>query len=308
MRIALCILALNEAAVSRCESFPVFLRRRVSSPASMTTQSDVVNVDAYPLSQLSMLPKKYTQVKIIHFLRHAEGTHNVNNQYRDILNLDARLTLNGMAQCIALRESAILKSGQSYNKMELPLASCELIVTSTLTRCAQTAQFCFPHLSDVVPWVAHESIRETVNYACDRRRPISDLRREFPKIDFSHVSEDKDVIWDEYDARLGSDWDCHRESAELYRVADRGRSFLNWLSQRTEQNVIVCTHSAFLRCIMSWGHDGGVKFMMDQTLDDRRDSGREIPLFNYCGDQDFEEQMRADFKNCEMRSLVIAFD
>ena len=274
----------------------------------MSKHNDVVKVDAYPLSQLSTLPKKYTQVKIVHFVRHAEGTHNVNNQYRDMRNFDARLTLNGIDQCVALRESATLESEHNNNTMETPPhASCDLIVTSTMTRCAQTTQFSFPHLSHV-PWVAHESIRETVNYACDRRRPISELRVEFPMIDFSHVMEDEDAIWNEYDERLGSDWDHHRESAELYQVANRGRTFLNWLSQRMEQNVIVCTHSAFLRCILSWGRAGGVYSMMDQTLDDRRYRGRELPLFNYCGDEDFEEHMRSDFKNCELRSLVIAFD
>lgn len=127
-------------------------------------------------------------------------------------------------------------------------------------------------------------------------------------IDFAHVTEEEDAIWNEYDARLGSDWDHHRESAELYQVANRGRAFLRWISTRTERNIIVCTHSAFLRCILSWGHPGGVYCMMAQTLDDRRDPGPEVPLFNYCGDKDFEEQMRADYKNCELRSLVIAFD
>ena len=307
MRLALSSLSLCETVLYRCGSFSILSIRRVFSQVSMTLrQNDVFQVDAYPLSQLSTLPRKYKYVKTIHFLRHAEGTHNVNNQYRDLCNLDARLTRDGVAQCEALRESAVFENGHK-NNVEPPHTSCDLIVTSTLTRCVQTAQLCFPHLSSV-PWLAHELVRETVNFACDRRRPISTLRTEFPMIDFSNVPEEEDAIWNEYDVRLGSDWDYHRESAELHRVANRGRAFLSWLSRRTEQNIIVCTHSAFLRCILSWGHPGGVYSMKDQTLDDRRDPGPDVPLFIYCGDKDFEEQMRADYKNCELRSLVIAFD
>jgi broad specificity phosphatase PhoE len=252
-------------------------------------------VHTYPLSQFTTLQQEHKNVKTVHFIRHAEGFHNVNNQYRDEINLDARLTPKGVAQCEAFA-----------SKRSIPTHAVDLIVTSSMTRCIQTALQCFPDRE--APVLALESIRETVNYACDRRRPLSIIREEFPTVDFSNVEDEDDAIWNEYNARVGHDWDAHRESAELYRVADRGRTFLTWLSQRNEENVVVCTHSAFLRCILSWGHDGGVKSIMDQTLDDRQAPGPDVPVLGYCGDNNFERQMRADYDNCEMRSFAIVFD
>jgi broad specificity phosphatase PhoE len=275
-----------------CESLQVLSIRRFSDQVSMTIKTSAY---IYPLSQLTALRPKHKTVKTVHFIRHAEGYHNVNNQYRDIINLDARLTPKGVAQCEAFA-----------SERALPPHSVDLIVTSSMTRCIQTALLCFPDRN--APVLAHESIRETVNYACDRRRPLSQIRQEFPSVDFSNVEHEDDAIWNEYMARVGHNWDAHRESAELYRVADRGRTFLAWLSQRSEANIVVCTHSAFLRCILSWGHEGGVQSIMDQTLDDRQAPGPDVPVLGYCGDNNFERQMRADYDNCEMRSFAIVFD
>ena len=35
-------------------------------------------------------------------------------------------------------------------------------------------------------FVAHESLRETVNYACDGRRSVTELAAEFPEFDFGY--------------------------------------------------------------------------------------------------------------------------
>jgi broad specificity phosphatase PhoE len=259
----------------------------------MTLKASAV-YNAYPLSQLSELQKKHPNVKTIHIIRHAEGTHNVHKQYKAEINLDARLTDKGVAQCEALAASQDITS------------NVDLVVTSTLTRCIQTALTSFPGLA--IPFVAHESIRETINHTCDRRRLISQISQEFPHVDFSHVEEEEDEIWNDYTTRMGPEYDSCFESAELWKVAERGRDFLGWLSQRGEQNVILCTHSAFLRCVLSWGQDGGVEFIMDQTLDNRQDPGPDEPVIKYCGDEDFERHVRADYENCELRSFVIVFD
>jgi broad specificity phosphatase PhoE len=106
---------------------------------------------------------------------------------------------------------------------------------------------------------------------------------------------------------LGSDWDEICESAELHTVADRGRSFWEYLSKRPEQEVIVCTHSAFLRCTLSWGQVGGVEWMPPQTLDERPDK-LEAPLLKYNGEKEFEHFVRADYANCELRSFCVVFE
>lgn len=72
--------------------------------------------------------------------------------------LDAVLTPFGLEQCGALA------------KLTAGLAGVELLVTSPLRRCVQTALHGFqPHIDRGVPLIALESVRETVNFTCDRR-------------------------------------------------------------------------------------------------------------------------------------------
>ena len=216
-----------------------------------------------------------------------------------------------------------------------------------------------------VPFVAHEGIRETVNYECDVRRSLATLASEFPRIDFetavgfvrpddstvafTDASDDEvdvdtdDPIWNAYRQRFGMDYAAPCESAELHVVARRGSRFFQWLVQhynnvndttKKATDVIVCTHSAFLRCILSWNQVGGVPQQMAQTLDDRTDKTNDPPrLFEYCptlkssrtrSDQAtatgegeaglppppavvsaFEASMRRDYENCELRSFCL---
>ena len=45
----------------------------------------------------------------------------------------------------------------------------------------------------------------------------------------------------------------------------------------------------------------------------RRENERDVPVLRFCANggevqkQDFEEMMRADYANCEMRSFLVAF-
>jgi broad specificity phosphatase PhoE len=259
-------------------------------------------------------------------IRHAEGTHNVNCAYRDIINLDARLTDLGKEQCNQLAQT--LERAANANAAEASTVKngeterfCpELVVTSPLTRCMQTAMLSFPKLTSAprhaIPFVAHESLRETVNYACDRRRAIADLEPHFhERICFREIEHDHDELWDSYERRVGppEEYDSHRESAELHSVADRAKTFFAWARKRPEQEIVLCTHSAFLRCFLNWGQPGGVPMQMPQVLDKRNvinnnaEDHKEVPVFEYYGDSAFEEYMRGDYANCELRSFVAAF-
>jgi broad specificity phosphatase PhoE len=262
---------------------------------------------------------QYATVKRFHVVRHAEGTHNVNQAYKDIVNLDARLTGLGKEQCYQLAktlEKAQAKLDQSCPHYRLNQHT-ELIVTSPLTRCMETAMLSFPKLTSAIksdpnkiPFVAHESIRETVNYASDRRRAISELEKDFQeRICFREIEHDHDEIWDSYLRRVGppEEYGAHRESAELHKVADRARDFFRWVRTRPEKEIVVCTHSAFLRCFLNFGLPGGVPLLVSQILDGRENVDKEIPVVEYHGDLDFEKYMRGDYDNCELRSFVAAF-
>jgi hypothetical protein len=121
----------------------------------------------------------------------------------------------------------------------------------------------------------------------------------------------------------------HLESAELYSVAKRGRQALEFIESLSQSKLIICTHSAYLRCILNWGHTGGVPKMFDQWLDDQEEHYmRQEKLFDYCyhennndcdennnnnsssddaklGQASFEEYMRKDYDNAELRSFCI---
>ena len=252
-----------------------------------------------------------------------QGTHNVDQNgvtLRDPANHDARLTPFGEQQCEALSLS-LRRDGR--------VAGATLVVTSPLTRCVQTALLCFEgRVADDARFVAHESVRETLNFACDARRGSDALTRDFASrgVDFSLVVDPEDAIdrasaspyacdplWRKYEAVVGDarEWDDHRESCDLVSVADRARAFFAWLETRDEREVAVSSHSAFMRCLFSWGHAGGVRAAPEQTLwrvggaADEGDAG--TPVVTYGNDAAFEARMREDWDNCELRSFLVCY-
>lgn len=319
----------------------------------------------YPSWQYDGLAKEYgdKNVKLIYIVRHAEGWHNVNQEYKSIKNLDARLTTKGTNQCSKLRDELLslkkefdvlnntvdddaigdrYKQGLNYlmNGYEKDGDICVLV--SPMTRCIQTAllsfDFWLPESSEQqsgkrVPFMGLEALRETVNYNCDRRRRISEVADEYPQIDFSFCRDDEDEIWNSYRTRQRNrtiieddrkEEGTHvkkdyLESAELYVVANRGKQALEFLQSLPQSRIVLSTHSAYLRCILNWGQTGGVPRMFEQRLDDREDPTRQDKLFDYCYKDDecsdeakiemdrvaFEEYMREDYENAEMRSFCL---
>jgi broad specificity phosphatase PhoE len=285
------------------------------------TNDGVNEVHIYPYGHADFaIPYRHT--KVLHFLRHAEGVHNVNRQYRDIQNLDARLTEKGKEQCRKLDESIrnhsmmMLMRGKPLSDLA---SSVDLIVTSPLTRCVETTLGSFQSILKLrqppPPVIAHEFIRETVNYNCDRRRTISEIQREWDattiQIDWSHIPDDPDFIWNKYEQQLGchETWTRHRESAEIHVVAERGRQFFQWLRQRPETHVAVCTHSAFLRCILNFGLSEQVPMQPPQILDRREHPIVNPPVVRYFGsdNQPIDQVPWRDYENCELRSMIVAF-
>jgi len=258
----------------------------------------------YPHDQLEQLRRLYPagSVKRIHLVRHAEGTHNVQSNYKEIV--DAELTENGRRQCQQLASQELLRDSTSL-----------YCVTSTMTRCIQTALWSFPTQT----LFAMDGIRETVNYNCDRRRSIAELSRAFPMVQFDSADPDVDPIWAEY-MRRNVDVNAMKESMEIHKVIRRGRAALRddvWKDEYDQ--MLVCTHSAFLHYILHWGQYETPwyvpKLIPSQKLDERTPEERETeygtPIFQYCsllGDKSaatFREEMWTDYANCEMRSCCI---
>lgn len=216
--------------------------------------------------------------KVVHLVRHAEGTHNLNEEESKLpKHFDATLTPKGIEQCNLL----------SRNTKAL---DADAVLVSPMTRCLETARLSFPHLYENTPFIAHEEWRETVNYLCDSRSPTQILKRNYPKVNFDRLSQDDaDPIWEQYETIFGSYTDhmSMRESGDPDNLYKRAHSAWKALLSRPEKNLALVGHSAF--------------FMHNFT-----------PLYEELEgvvqyeDDDVRELMTGGrFENCELRSVVV---
>jgi len=209
----------------------------------------------------------------VHFIRHAEGCHNVATSesgdnhclIRDEANgqiasdhplYDARLTDVGIEQAKKLK--AILKTRPSGGRS---FTAFDLVVCSPLTRTCETARHVFgkgrqpglpaflcegeapkgtpEYIAGIsVPApriIVREECRERWgHYVCDGRRSIDEIAPEFPDFDFSEIGHNEDAFYGD-----------QRESDE--HCCERAMNFLQWLNSRPEKCIAVVTHSSFLR-------------------------------------------------------------
>ncbi|XP_015074151.1 phosphoglycerate mutase-like protein 1 isoform X1 [Solanum pennellii] len=228
--------------------------------------------------------------KTIHLVRHAQGIHNVEGEkdhsaYLSRHLFDAHLTPLGWQQVDNLRKH-VQTSGISKR--------VELVITSPLLRCMQTAVGVFggedstdgtdvpplmvtdagesnhPAISSLncPPFIAVEGCREHLGvHWCDKRRSISEYKPLFPAIDFSLIESDDDVLW-ELDVR-----------EKIEDVASRGIEFFKWLWTRKEKEIAIVTHSGLLTHTLA-------KF-----------GGNCHP--------DVKSEISKRFQNCELRSMVL---
>ncbi|GMI30176.1 hypothetical protein TrCOL_g9261 [Triparma columacea] len=241
-----------------------------------------------------------SRTKKIHFIRHAEGHHNVatketggtdclrtDGDPRDHPLYDARLTEKGIDQAVRLRSHLSTRPSQGRS-----FTHFDLVVVSPLTRTLETARHIFkrgrqPGKPDFMDAKCHRTdaltgqdydlpaprvlVREECRerwgeYVCDGRRSITSIYPEFPDFDFSEVANDEDVFYSE-----------ERESDE--HCCKRATGFLEWLNRRPEKCIAVVTHSSFLRHLFQ--QFGGQLCKQDQ------------------------ENLHRVAGNCELRSIVM---
>ncbi|XP_074279081.1 phosphoglycerate mutase-like protein 1 [Silene latifolia] len=228
--------------------------------------------------------------KTLHFVRHAQGFHNVAGEkdhqaYSSYDYLDASLTPLGWEQVDNLRNH-VQATGLS-NKIDL-------VIISPLTRTLQTAVGVFgggdysdgidvlplmvadagnsgrPAISsfNCSPFLAVELCRELLGvHPCDKRKTKREYQSSFPAIDFSLIESDEDIMWREE----------KRETDE--EVAERGMKFMKWLWSRREKEIAIVTHSGFLfHTLSAFGND--------------------------CH-QIVKNEICTHFKNCELRSMIL---
>jgi len=171
-----------------------------------------LQIKAYKLDSVDSVPSisnnDMHNVKVIYFLRHGQGFHNLLadlsraqgiewkqfsqsplNPYVMPETLDAPLTQKGRDQARSIQSIV-----REFPKEEQP----ELVVLSPNCRALQTGVLAFEKILETnrnVPFISHEMVREETGvHICDKRRPKSQQEKEFPMVDFSLIQEE-DVIF-----------------------------------------------------------------------------------------------------------------
>ena len=230
-------------------------------------------------------------IKLLHFVRHGQGYHNIDSGImRSPLGLDARLTDEGVDQCSRLQAATAALRPQ-------------LVVSSPMTRTLQTAVLALEPqrlAAQAPPLLALEPLRETCNYLCDARRPLSALAAEMPSVDFSACEHEEDELWKYYQAKHGPQeaFTQHRESADLSHLAERARAAFAWVGARPEREIVLVGHQAFF-----WN-----VFNMGRTVNDVGPAVSSLPrVVDFGDDAALEAWASSRFANCECRSLWAEF-
>ena len=217
--------------------------------------------------------------RVIHFIRHAQGQHNLAirndpfNQYLGTNLLDPVLTITGMRQC----EEFAKNTAQRLN-------NAQLVVVSPMNRTIQTATHTLPQLVNRVQWIALESVREQVGtHSCDQRMPLSWHRANYHHVNFDGITFDSDMLKTAYQQ--------HESSEPSRHVTQRCLEFIKWLSNRPEQEIVVVSHSNFL-------------FHLFAYVLTVSGSGHEVTVNSGIDCKQPGNQTK-NFRNCEMRSVVL---
>lgn len=175
--------------------------------------------------------------RIVHFVRHGQAEHNVAlaKGGSGPQHVDSRLTKCGEEQAEGIART-----------LEKDAEWPDIVLTSPLRRCLRTALLAFrPKIGCVL---ALEELRELVSASAhNSRRPIEELKAEFPQVDFSRISTSHDGIWHQ---------DMVRESRES--CAKRAQRFLRRIHTEelicSAEKLAVVSHSGFLYLLANYGH------------------------------------------------------
>ncbi len=203
---------------------------------------------------------KERTTKVIHFVRHGEGIHNVAEREFGTQRweaeialkedfLDPCLTEEGKRQCSVLGKAL----GQALNS-GMPIT---YIVSSPFTRALETAELALSDapLTLTKSRVVHELCRETLGrHTCDKRSPVSIVAPKFPGWDFTTLQSDTDAMWS-----------SRRETPR--EVQERARAWLQqiWADPRVGSHLLLVNHSGFISaCFAELG--GGWKKLANAEI------------------------------------------
>jgi broad specificity phosphatase PhoE len=194
--------------------------------------------------------------KIIHFQRHGQGYHNLLGDVWRELKLPIDFDSNDISKNPFLRneivDSPLTESGRQQSMARRPEAALlnpQVLIVSPLLRAIQTSYLSFTDHKDAVPWIAHEGCREELGLlVCNKRRRLSEIREDYPDIDYSHIQDEEDLLFDA----------DNRES--VLAKSERVYSFLvDFIRTLPHDEIAVVGHSAWLfnmcNAVMDCGGD-----------------------------------------------------
>ncbi|EGZ29548.1 hypothetical protein PHYSODRAFT_284481 [Phytophthora sojae] len=198
-------------------------------------------------------------IKVLYLVRHAQGFHNVAEQkygvgrWEDELArsdefLDSDLTPFGVEDTRAKGPPSVKA------ELERGMPKIERVVVSPLSRAIQTAQRFFTN--DQVPdkpFLCMENCREVLDCnTFDKRRPLSEIKRKFPDVDFSLIAHEQDELWSP----------THHETND--EIRDRARNFLSELFDAVpERYVVVVSHVCFIEAVCAVTMNTPIQFRPD---------------------------------------------
>eukprot|EP00470_Lotharella_oceanica_P005264 CAMPEP_0170167804 /NCGR_PEP_ID=MMETSP0040_2-20121228/1099_1 /TAXON_ID=641309 /ORGANISM="Lotharella oceanica, Strain CCMP622" /LENGTH=241 /DNA_ID=CAMNT_0010405935 /DNA_START=289 /DNA_END=1014 /DNA_ORIENTATION=- len=185
--------------------------------------------------------------KVFMFTRHGQGYHNLDENEKKYAFCEVYYAETGHCKDVPefLLDPGLTELGVEQTKaLEKFTSKCdvqpEVVIVSPLRRTIQTALNTFSHLVDgknkmKVPFVAKTNSREkTGRNMWDKRRKLSEIKKDFPMIDYSDIKSEEDDLWT-----------SKRETAE--QVAVRARKLMVELGSRKEKVIAICSHSGLLK-------------------------------------------------------------
>jgi glucosyl-3-phosphoglycerate phosphatase len=139
------------------------------------------------------------------------------------------------------------------------LQRVELVIVSPLTRTLQTMELgVLPCLSPSVPILAHHDMSERVYTASDTGRPVSELMKEFPHVDFGVVPSDHwwyhtsgkkveslELVEEWRPFGQGQTYSVPGEPIDVFQ--ERIERFRIWVASRPEKTIVMVSHWAILK-------------------------------------------------------------
>lgn len=221
-----------------------FQPKALESPATLFRRFELA---AQTWADFAQQLQQHPEAKVVYFVRHAQGTHNLAAQQlgracwdghvgHSLEYLDAELTPAGVDEARSKGPPGL------QAELERAMPPIERVVVSPLSRAIQTAQHFFAeeHRPDK-PFLCIESCREILDCRIfDKRQSLSAIKQKFPDVDVSLVEHEEDQLWSE----------SHYETDE--ELQDRARGFLTELFDKVpDRHVAVVSHLCFIQAALT---------------------------------------------------------